>query len=226
MSIISDSIVYRLRRLDACAISDAMDQLAGRGISAGSVITGVPRASGSGFVVGRAITMRVGPGEPKAGPPRHLGTTAIEAAEPGDVIVVEQSSGIDAGCWGGLLSTGAKVRGIAGVIADGPVRDIDEARDLNFTIFTKQCTARTARGRVTELDQGGAVTLFGETVTQGDYIYADDSAVTVIASAHAEDLCALAEKIAAREAAMAKAILSGKSISLVMGGDYEHMLEE
>ena len=34
--------------------------------------------------------------------------------KPGEIIVVEQKSGIDAGSWGGILSLGAKLRGVAG----------------------------------------------------------------------------------------------------------------
>lgn len=220
------SLVERFRRLDACGVSDAVDQLANEGVAAGAVATGVPQASGSGLIAGRAVTMRVGPGSPPPGPPRHLGTRAIEAAGPDDIIVVEQSSGIDAGCWGGLLSTGARMRGIAGVVADGPVRDIDEAQELNFPIFTHKLTARTARGRVVELEQGAPVTLFGHHVEPGDYIVADRSAVVIVAQAHAEAVCAKAEAICAREASMARAIMAGTPIGKVMGGDYEHMLEK
>ena len=53
---------------------------------------------------------------PMSGPARHLGTTAIEACKPGEIIVVEQKSGVDAGSWGGILSLGAKLRGVAGVV--------------------------------------------------------------------------------------------------------------
>jgi regulator of RNase E activity RraA len=133
--------VPRLRRLDACAVSDALDSL---GLS-GSV-SGVPQVSGDGRIAGRAVTMKLGVGEPPPGPPRHLGTTAIEAAGPENVIVIEQRSGIDCGSWGGLLSLGAQLRGVAGVVCDGPVRDIDEARAYGFPIFTRKLTARTGRG--------------------------------------------------------------------------------
>ena len=112
--------VRRLRRLDACAVSDALDRLGLTG-----VVSQVPQQSGAGRIAGAAVTLRVGVGDSPAGPPRHLGTTAIEASSSDHVIVIEQRSGLDAGCWGGLLSLGAQLRGVAGVIADGPVRDID-----------------------------------------------------------------------------------------------------
>ncbi|MEI9851444.1 MAG: hypothetical protein WDN24_12090 [Sphingomonas sp.] len=44
----------------------------------------------------------------------------------------------------------AQVKGIAGVIAEGPVRDVDEAREIGFPIFCRSFTAFTARARVHE----------------------------------------------------------------------------
>ena len=128
----TDPQVQRLRQLDVCAVSDALDKLQLPG-----VVTGLPlRSSGPGGtsrVAGRAVTMKVGPGQPPPGPAVHLGCRAIELAGPDDLIVVEQRSGLEAGCWGGLLTLGAKVRGVAGVIADGPLRDVDEAPVRNST---------------------------------------------------------------------------------------------
>ena len=223
----SDPHVQRLRRLDACAVSDALDKLGLPG-----AITGLPQRSGTGRIAGRAVTMKVGPGQPPPGPPRHLGCTAIEAAGPDDVIVVQQRSGIEAGCWGGLLTLGAKVRGVAGVVADGPLRDVDEAIGYEFTVFSRSLTSRTARGRVVELGTQVPVTLGagpdagGQVVVQpGDYVLADRSAVIVIAAQDIERVLETAEMIVGREAAMAKAILAGTPIGEVMGGNYEHMLE-
>jgi 4-hydroxy-4-methyl-2-oxoglutarate aldolase len=211
--------VHRLRRLDCCAISDAMDRL-----KLGSVVTGVPQASGDGRIAGRVVTVKLGLGEPPPGPPRHLGTTAIEAAGPDDVIVVEQRSGVEAGSWGGLLTLGAKMRGIPGVICDGPVRDIDEARTYGFSVFTKAFTARTARGRIVELGTNVPVAIHGVRVNPGDYVVADRSAIIFIAAADVANVIEAAEGIVAKEAAMAKALLEGTPISKVMGGNYEHML--
>ena len=156
--------------------------------------------------------------------PRHLGTTAIELARAGDVIVVEQRTGVDAGSWGGILTLGAKVRGIAGVIADGPVRDIDEARAYDFPIYCRALTARTARGRVVEAETNQPVTIGEVKVAAGDFVIADASGVAFIPAADIERVLDAAEAIAGREAAMAKALLAGTPIPQVMGGDYEFML--
>jgi regulator of RNase E activity RraA len=140
------------------------------------------------------------------------------------VIVVEQRTGLDAGSWGGILTLGAKVRGVSGVIADGPVRDIDEARAYDFPIYCRALTARTARGRVTEAETNQRVTIGDVAVDPGDYVIADASGVAFIPAADVDRVLEAAESIAGREAAMAKALLAGKPITEVMGADYEHML--
>ena len=226
----TDPNIQRLRRLDACAVSDALDKLGLPG-----AVTGLPLRSagpgGNSRIAGRAVTMKVGPGQPPPGPPKHLGCTAIEQAGPDDIIVVEQRSGLEAGCWGGLLTLGARMRRVAGVVADGPLRDVDEAIGYEFPIYSRSLTSRTARGRVVELGTQVPVTLGAEqggqvTVQPGDYLLADRSAVIVIAAAEIERVLEAAETIVAKEAAMAKAILAGTPIGEVMGGNYEQMLEQ
>lgn len=216
----TDPNVQRLKRLDACAVSDALDKLGLKG-----AVTGLPQRSGDGRIAGIAVTMKVGPGQPPAGPPKHLGCTAIEHAGPDHVIVVEQRSGVEAGCWGGLLTLGAQVKGVAGVVADGPLRDVDEAIAYGFPVFSRSLTSFTARGRVVELGTQVPVTIGDVSVAPGDYVLADRSAVILIAAADIERVLDAAEAIVAREAAMAKAILAGTPIAQVMGGAYEHMLK-
>jgi 4-hydroxy-4-methyl-2-oxoglutarate aldolase len=214
------SRLQRLRRLDCCAVSDALDRL---GLS--GVVTGVPQRSGGTRIAGAIITVKLGTGEPPSGPARHLGTAAVEAGSADHVIVVEQTTGIDAGCWGGLLTLGAKLRGIAGVVADGPVRDIDEARSYDFPIFARALTARTARGRIVEQGTNVPVTVWGITVAPGDFVIADRSAVIFLPAQSLDRVMDAAESIVARESAMAKALADGVPISQVMGGNYEHMLK-
>ncbi|MDW3683855.1 RraA family protein [Cupriavidus sp. CV2] len=217
----TDTNVQRLRRLDCCAVSDALDKLQLPG-----AVTGLPQRSGAGRIAGRAVTVRLGTGDPPPGPPRHLGCTAIEEAGPDHIIVVEQQSGIEAGSWGGLLSLGAKARGVAGVVADGPVRDIDEALAYDFPIFSRSLTAFTARGRVVEKGTNVPVQIGAVKVKAGDYVLADRSAVIFIAARDIERVLEATESIVAKEARMAKAILAGTPISEVMGGNYEHMLTD
>ena len=218
-----DTLSERLLRLDACSVSDAMDKLGLAGC-----VTGLPPLTGPAKIAGRVHTVKLVRKEDapaQSGPPRHLGTTAIEAASPGEIIVVEQRTGLDAGSWGGILSNGARARGVAGVIADGPVRDVDEARQMNFPVFGRAPTARTARNRLVELATDVPVTIGDVAVHPGDYVIADGSAAVFMRVADAERVVAEAEMIFMREAAMTKDIAMGKPITQVMGANYEHMLK-
>ena len=98
--------------------------------------------------------MKLGTGEPPPGPAST--SAAPPSRRPGRTTSSwsSRSTGVEAGCWGGLLSLGAKVRGVAGVVADGPVRDIDEAIGHDFPVFSRALTSFTARGRVVEKGTG------------------------------------------------------------------------
>ena len=218
-----DDPVKRLQRLDVCAVSDAMDKL---GLPPS--VSGLTQQSTQKRIAGQVVTYKLVPAAqvpPHEGAPRHLGTTAIEAAQPGNVIVIEQRTGLDAGSWGGILSLAAQLRQVAGVVVDGPVRDIDEARADDFPVYARGLTARTARSRVAEAFTNQPVRVGEVTVCPGDYVIADASGVVFIAAADIERVLKAAEMIVGREAAMAQALRAGQPVSQVMGADYEHMLK-
>ena len=218
-----DDPVKRLQRLDVCAVSDAMDKL---GLPPS--VSGLTQQSTQKRIAGQVVTYKLVPAAqvpPHEGAPRHLGTTAIEAAQPGNVIVIEQRSGLDAGSWGGILSLAAKLRHVAGVVVDGPVRDIDEARAYEFPVYARGLTARTARSRVAEAFTNQPVRIGEVTVCPGDYVIADASGAVFIAAADIERVLKAAEMIVGREAAMTLALRAGQPVSQVMGADYEHMLK-
>jgi 4-hydroxy-4-methyl-2-oxoglutarate aldolase len=214
----ANPVIDRLGQLDSCAVSDALDRLHLTG-----AVSGLAPRSVRQRIAGRVRTVCLGPatGAPTS---RHLGTTAIEQSEAGDIIVIEQRTGIEAAGWGGILSTGARVKGVAGVIVDGPARDIDEAIDLGFPVFARSVTARTARGRIVEVATDTPITIGEIVVAPGDYVLADSSCVVFVKADDIDRVVEEAERIAAREAAMAKAARDGEAMSTVMGADYERLL--
>ena len=216
-----DPIIDRLRALDICDLSDALDAL---GMAA--AVTGLVPTSGVRPIAGRAVTVQLAAGlAPIAAERRHLCTTAVENAGSDDVIVVEQRSGLDAAAWGGILSRAARRRGIAGTIVDGPVRDVEEANKLDYPVYARSATARTARGRIHEVATQRPVRLGETTVSPGDYVAADRSGCVVVPASRIGEVLARAEAIFAKSEAMAAAVERGMPVSKVMGGDYESMLE-
>jgi len=215
-----DQCTERLLRMDSCAVSDALDKLGLPG-----AVTGIPHVSTDRRIAGRVLTVKLDRAEGRSNT-RHLCTAAIEAASPGDIIVCEQRTGLDAACWGGNLTIGAKMRGVAGAIIEGPARDIDESRQLDFPVFARSITGRTARGRIVEVSTGAPILVGDVTVNPGDYVIADASSVVFIAQADIGRVVEAAEQIVQRESLMAQALRDGKPIGHVMGASYEQMLKK
>ena len=223
---ILDDLVGRLRALDSCAVSDALDS---HGLP--SAVGGLRPLAAQRPAAGRAVTVLLGvpaaaPAPSPRAPKRHLSTAAVDASGPGDVIVVAHQGRTDCAGWGGLLSRAAVIRGIDGVVVDGAARDLAEAAAVGLPVFASASTAVTARGRAIEVCWGEPVEFAGVRVAPGDLVLADAGGVVVIPSAHAETVLATAERIAATEAAMAAALDAGRPVSEVMGATYEELTDE
>ena len=217
----SNSLIDRLNNIDSCAVSDAMDSLDLPG-----EVTGINNQTTKNKIVGRTLTVKLGTKPPEGGSTKHLCSGAIESGRKGNVIVIEQSTGLDAAGWGGVLSNAAQYNGIEGVIVEGPARDIDEAADLGFSVYARSHTARTARGRVYEQSYNTEIKVGDVKVNEGDYVIADGSAVVFIPAEKAEDVIRIAERIVAKEKLMTEAVRSGKPVGEVMGSNYENMLDD
>lgn len=217
-STLRDDLRVRLAQLDSCAISDALDS-----IGLQPAVVGLLPLSVIKPICGPVITVKLIAGKPEHSP-RHLCTAAIESAGSGDVIVIEHSSGVECAGWGGVLSVGAQVNGVEGVVIDGPARDLDEARSLGFPVYGRSAIARTARGRAYEVDFNCEIRIGDARVLPGDVVFADSSGVAFLPAAQVEEIVRRAERVAERERLMVQALRSGDRITDVVGRNYEEML--
>jgi regulator of RNase E activity RraA len=208
----------RLALLDSCAISDALDSL---GLP--PAVVGLAPLSVVKPIFGPVMTVKLISGKAQHSA-RHLCTAAIESAVRGDVIVIEHSSGVECAGWGGVLSVGAQVNGVEGVVIDGPARDIDEARALGFPVYGRSPIARTARGRAYEIDFNCEIRIGEVRVVPGDVVFADSSGVVFLPAAQIEEIVRRAARIAERERLMVQALRAGDRITAVVGRSYEEML--
>ena len=168
----------------------ALDQL---DLPAG--IGGIRPLWGASRIVGFAVTVALEPHDGRqAG---ALATMAIESAEVGSVIVLDNQGRTDVSCWGGILSVGAAERGVRGVMADGVCRDVAEARELGFPVFSRGAIPATARGRLQQRSTGEPVEVGGLTVRPRDVVLADESGIVVVPRERAEDVARLATAIVA-----------------------------
>jgi len=214
-------MIERLAKLDTCAVSDALDSLGLKGAT-----WGVRPQWQCPRIVGRAVTMKIKPAGLQQ-PRQHLGTAPIEAAQPGDIIVVDNAGKLEFSCWGGLLALSAKLKGVSGVVIDGASRDIDEARDLEFPVYARGAVPMTARGRVMQESFNQEIQFAGVQCRPGDLVIADGSGVVIIPKEKEPEVIAAAEEIFAKEQEMAAGIragYSGREMLEKLG--YEQMLKK
>ena len=216
-----EPLVERLSKVDSCAVSDALDSLALKGAT-----WGVRPQWPCPRIVGPAMTMKIKPVGLEQ-PTQHLGTPAIEAAKPGDVIVIDNAGRPDISTWGGLLSLSAKLKGLSGVVIDGACRDIDEARDLGFPVYSRGVVPMTARGRVMQESFNQEIQFAGVQVRPGDLVIADGSGVVIIPKEKEQQVVEAAEAIFQKEAEMAAGIRKGFSgLEMLEKLGYEQMLKK
>lgn len=203
-------LLDRFAALDSAAVSDALDHL---GLPPG--VGGIRPVWGPAAVVGFAVTVGL---EPRTEGPAgaHIATVAVESADDLSVIVVDNQGRTDVSCWGGILSLGAARRGVRGVVADGVCRDVAEARELDFPVFSRGAVPATARGRLQQRSTGEPVTVAGLTVAPGDVVVADETGLVVVPRARAEEVAEIADTIVARERAIADEVRAGAPLSRAM----------
>ncbi len=222
MSEFNKEIRKRLNKLATTNISDALDVLDINGSTYGIR----PIWEGTTKIIGQAVTVKM----TAAGVTKnknHLGVKAIHLAKEGDVIVVDNGGRLDTSCWGGVLTIGAKGKGISGVVIDGACRDVDDYVEEEFSVYARGAVVSTARGRIMEEATNVLIQFGGVQVRPGDVIVADRSGVVVITLEKLDEVLKKSEELFEKEEAMINDIRSGMSILDVDNKyNYEKMLEK
>jgi regulator of RNase E activity RraA len=168
----------------AAAVSDVLDTLGYRLTVPASRIT--PLHDGRP-AVGRAITLRYLPTRGPADAADEVGRlahrTLFDIAAPGDVAVLGVAAGIISSLLGGRAVAAARDAGLAGIIVDGAVRDVDEIVAQGLPVWAAARTAETGRGRVEAIEINGPLAVGGVQVVPGDIVVADASGIAFVPTA-------------------------------------------
>lgn len=163
-------------------------------------------------LAGRALPLRCRPGDNLA---LHL---AIAEARPGDVLMVDYSGSLDSGPFGEIMALACQLRGIAGLVTDGAVRDSAQIAALGFPVFARGLNIRGTQ----KLDRGvigQPVSLGGVTVAPGDIVIADADAILLLDAADLDAALAAAQARARREAVMMDRLRKGETTLSILGLD-------
>ena len=106
--------------------------------------------------------------------------------------------------WGELLSTASSVRGAAGALMDGLVRDIRAIRTMGFPVFHGGIGPLDSKGRGKIMAVDVPIECAGVKVNPGDLIYGDADGVVIVPQAiEAEVLAAAYEKLKGEKSTLA-----------------------
>ncbi len=181
-----------LARLRGVGTATLTMQLLKRGLR--SVWMAGPQAIGPGpRLVGEAFTLRFVPQREDLARLDTLGgpgstRAAIEAVEPGRVVVIDACGLATCGTLGDILIARLRARGAAGVVTDGGMRDLAEVRALGVPVF---CAGPAAPPSLTGLffvAWQETIGCGGVAVVPGDLVVGDEDGVVVVPRALADEV--------------------------------------
>jgi len=165
---------------------------------------------------GPAITVRQSVGEVGTFASEDFRVGAmIDAAGPGDVIMIE-ASGANISTWGGMASFAAKHKGIAGLVVAGGARDLEEIVGFEFPVFARHLTPTTGRTRLKVEAIGEPIVVDGVPVAPGDLVVADGTGIVVLPTDKAAEIIEAAEGFDADDKAAIEDLAGGLSFSEAM----------
>lgn len=167
------SLVSMFRDFETPDISDILNRMYTMSPEIRNVVNEEP-------LIGPACTVKVFPGD------NLMVHKALDAARPGDVVVVDTSGSQRNAVLGDLVTNKAKHRGIAGFIVDGLVRDLPGLKEAGLPVYARGVTPFGPLHRGPgELNY--TVSCGGIVVNPGDIIVADTSGIAVVRREVAED---------------------------------------
>ena len=184
-------------------------------------IQGIARLTtpSGGNLVGPAFTMRSIPAREDLDQisafddPNHPQRKAIESVPPGYVLVLDCRGEKRVASGGQILTTRLKVRGAAGLVSDGPVRDSGAISKMDFPVFCAGGSAPLNLLHHHAIDQNIPIGCGGVAVYPGDVIVGDDEGVVVIPAHLADEVAAQAIEQEKMEAFILERVLGGAKLA-------------
>jgi len=184
-------------------------------------IQGISRLTtpSGGNLVGPAFTMRSIPAREDLDQisafddPNHPQRKAIESVPPGYVLVLDCRGEKRVASGGQILTTRLKVRGAAGLVSDGPVRDSGAISKMDFPVFCAGGSAPLNLLHHHAIDQNIPIGCGGVAVYPGDVIVGDNEGVVVIPAHVADEVAAKAIEQEKMEAFILERVQGGAKLA-------------
>ena len=148
--------------------------------------------------------------------PYEIEIALVDDLQPQEVVVLACNGPTDRiAPWGELLTTAAQVRGAAGCVTDGLVRDVRQIRAMHFPVFHGGIGPLDTKGRARMVDRDVRVECGGVSIDPGDLVFGDVDGVVVIPRSHEHAVMDLALEKVRGEDNTRDALLQGESLANV-----------
>ncbi len=213
--VLASETLDRLAQSSTASVATLLFQ---RGYQNAYIQGAVPLNPDVGTMVGPAYTLRHIPARPDTDPldafrePDHPQRVAVEECPEGAVLVMDCRQDATAASAGSILLTRCQIRGVAGVVSDGGIRDARGAAALDMPVFAAKPSAPTNLTKHHAVDIGLPIACGGVAVYPGDIMIGDGDGVMVIPRHLADEIATQTVEMEMFEAFVLEQVRSGASI--------------
>jgi regulator of RNase E activity RraA len=195
---ISDETLELLRHVSTATLTTQLFKRGLRNVFLQGVTPLVKPAKGAPNMVGPAFTLRNIPAREDIDhigvfqDPDHPQRKAVETAPPGSVLVQDCRGERGVASSGSILVTRLKIRGVAGMVSDGCVRDSGTIGDIGLPLFCAGASAPLNLAKHHAVDMDVPIACGGVAVYPGDIVVGDVDGVVIVPRYMAEEVARLA----------------------------------
>jgi regulator of RNase E activity RraA len=215
-SVSDDIIIDRFRRCGTATVSTILTK---RGLNRVFLYGVAPLPGSRPRLVARAFTMRsVAVREDmlaadKSQPPQvNLQRRATEECPPGHVLVIDCRGDATGASGGMMLFERMRIRGCAGVVTDGGVRDAAEIVETGFPVYAKAVCPPNSMQAHRFIELNVPISCGGVAVYPGDFLVGDADGVILVPAAIADAVSQEAIAYEDQETFILKKLREGASI--------------
>jgi len=169
-------------------------------------------------MVGSAFTLRYAPSREdvsinvKVDNDTNVQRLAVESIDPGQVLVIDARGDLSAGAFGDILATRIKVRGAAGLVTDGALRDTPCFKEIELLVYARAAHATASAAAHFPVDMNVPIGCGGILVMPGDIVVGDAEGVVVIPADLVDEVARDAYEQEQLEAFIQERVQDGASI--------------
>lgn len=225
--VLSDEAVAKLKTVSTATITSQLNK---RGLR-NTFLAGIYPLRPDLRMVGYAFTLRYIPAREDLADElydntRNVQRLAVEAIGPDDVLVIDARGEVGWGATlGNILATRIKVRGAAGIVTDGALRDTPGFKEMDLPAYIRAPHATSSFVAHHPVEMQVPVGCAGVAVLPGDILVGDGEGVVVIPAKMAEEVAHAAYEQERREEFIQQKIAGGASILGVYPPDEKTLAE-